>query len=148
MIESLANLLPDFPRAANHMQCFTHILNLVAKCIMRQFDSPKSKQRGGQDDDVANDSEDEDIRELQEGLDALEDEVEEGDEDAVENERVSEEEIDEMRREMTAKEIKDLGRCIKPMRLVLTKVNRLSNCHIMLQLTHFSFARLPTRSKT
>jgi len=114
---------------------------------MRQFDSPKSKQRGGQDDDVANDSED-DLQELQEGLYALEDEVEEGDEDAVENDRVSEEEVDKMQREMMAKEIKDLERCIKPMCLVLTKVNSLSNCHVMLQLTRFSFARLPTRSKT
>jgi len=43
MIEELANLLNDFPGPANQTQCFTHVLNLVVKSIIQQFDSPKSK---------------------------------------------------------------------------------------------------------
>jgi hypothetical protein len=43
MINHLAEILNDFPGSANRTRCFTHILNLVAKCIMRQFDSPKAK---------------------------------------------------------------------------------------------------------
>ena len=43
MIEELANLLDNFPGPANQMQCFLHILNLVVKSIIRQFDLPKSK---------------------------------------------------------------------------------------------------------
>ena len=43
MIEELANLLNDFPGLANQTQCFTHVLNLVVKSIIQQFDSPKSK---------------------------------------------------------------------------------------------------------
>jgi hypothetical protein len=152
MIESLADLLSDFPGAANRTRCFTHILNLVAKCIMKQFDAPKFKKRHLQDDDVANfdgeTSDDEDLEGLQVALHELEDEVEDEDEESVENERAADEEIDELRKGMTAKEIKDLERCIKPMRLVLTKVNRLSNCHVTLQLTRFSCARPPTPSKT
>ena len=147
MIEKLADLLSDFPRAANRTRCFTHILNLVARCTMRQFDSPKSKQRGGQDDDVANDSEDEDLRDLHEALWELEGEVEAEDDKTMKNERVGDEEIDEVRKGMTAREIKDLERDIKPMRLVLTKVN-LCNPIATSQLTRFSFARLPTQSKT
>ncbi|KAF8964442.1 hypothetical protein BDZ97DRAFT_1624243, partial [Flammula alnicola] len=38
MIDHLATLLAEFPGSANQTRCFTHILNLVAKCIMRQFD--------------------------------------------------------------------------------------------------------------
>jgi hypothetical protein len=144
MIESLADLLPDFPGAANCTCCFTHILNLVAKCIMKQFDSPKSKRMGFQDDDVANNKM---KMKIQEDLHALEEEIEEEDEETVEDDRVSDEEIDKMRRGMTGKEVWDLEKSIKLMCLVLTKVICLSNCHITLQLTCFSFTRLPRQSK-
>jgi hypothetical protein len=43
MIDTLAELLVAFPGAANRTRCFTHILNLVVKVILRQFDIPKSK---------------------------------------------------------------------------------------------------------
>jgi hypothetical protein len=38
MIDKLESRLIDFPGASNHAQCFTHILNLVVKSIMHQFD--------------------------------------------------------------------------------------------------------------
>ena len=38
MIEELEHLLNDFPGAANQMRCFAHIINLVVKSILRQFD--------------------------------------------------------------------------------------------------------------
>ena len=41
MVEHLATLIEDFPGAANQTRCFTHILNLVAKSILRQFDVAK-----------------------------------------------------------------------------------------------------------
>ena len=44
MIEELANLLDDFLGPANQTRCFLHILNLVVKSIIRQFDLPKSKK--------------------------------------------------------------------------------------------------------
>src|SRR5277367_5888209 len=52
MIEELANLL-DFPGPANQTRCFLHILNLVVKSIIRQFDLPKSKKMSevGDEDD-------------------------------------------------------------------------------------------------
>ena len=43
MIAKLVNLLDDFPGPANQTRCFTHILNLVVKSVIRQFDLPKSK---------------------------------------------------------------------------------------------------------
>ena len=39
----LADLLDDFPGEANWTRCFTHILNLIAKSIIRQFDIPKAQ---------------------------------------------------------------------------------------------------------
>ena len=123
MIKSLADLLPDFPGAANRTRCFMHILNLVAKCIMKQFDTPKSKRMGFEDNDVANEVEnDEDLEDLQMALDALEDEVKEEDEETIEDDRISDDEIDKMQRGMTANEVWDLEKSIKPMCLVLTKV--------------------------
>ena len=43
MIEHLATLNEAFPGAANQTQCFAHILNLVAKSILYQFEAPKVK---------------------------------------------------------------------------------------------------------
>jgi hypothetical protein len=43
MIEELSELLHDFPGEANRTRCFTHILNLVAKSIIKQFDVPKAR---------------------------------------------------------------------------------------------------------
>jgi hypothetical protein len=46
MIEHLSTLIENFPGAANQTRCFTHILNLVAKSILRQFDTPKKAADG------------------------------------------------------------------------------------------------------
>ena len=43
MIEHLAVLLNTFPGASNQTCCFAHILNLVAKSVLRQFEAPKKK---------------------------------------------------------------------------------------------------------
>ena len=43
MIEELEHLLDDFPVAANQTRCFAHIINLVVKSILHQFDVPKAK---------------------------------------------------------------------------------------------------------
>ena len=43
MIDELSVLLEKFPGAANRMRCFMHILNLVAKSILKQFNLPKAK---------------------------------------------------------------------------------------------------------
>ena len=44
MIDELSAVLDNFPGATNHTRCFTHILNLVAKSILQQFDVPKVKR--------------------------------------------------------------------------------------------------------
>ena len=128
MIEHLANLIESFPGAANQTRCFTHILNLIAKSVLRQFEAPKSK--GGKVlDDAA--------RELATIFDALEDDEEdlneldggsngdsgEGDED-VDDDVVDDDDdglLDE-RDGMSEEELASLEKSMKPVRLVLTKV--------------------------
>ncbi len=45
MITELAKILPKFSEVG-HTQCFLHIVNLVAKSIIRQFNIPKKQDDG------------------------------------------------------------------------------------------------------
>src|SRR5258708_37155753 len=45
MITELAKILPKFSKVG-HTQCFLHIVNLVAKSIIRQFNIPKKQDNG------------------------------------------------------------------------------------------------------
>ena len=51
MVDELANLIDDFPGPANQTRCFLHILNLVVKSILRQFDLPTSKKSSDDEED-------------------------------------------------------------------------------------------------
>jgi hypothetical protein len=151
MIDHLAKVLPAFPGAANRTRCFTHILNLVAKCIMKQFDSPKPRKGAKPDRDVASESDDEEFKDLAAALDELEDELEDEDEIEVGHEKIDDEIEETMldgRKGMTAEEIRALERSVKPVRLVLTKVCRLSKVCWHVRLTRCSFGRLLTPLKT
>ncbi|KAG1878535.1 hypothetical protein C8R48DRAFT_559224, partial [Suillus tomentosus] len=41
MVEKLAEMLLSFPRAPNHTRCFLHMVNLVAKLLISEFDMTK-----------------------------------------------------------------------------------------------------------
>ncbi|KAG6838083.1 hypothetical protein C0991_001948 [Blastosporella zonata] len=43
MIDKLGYLLDDYPGATSHTRCFAHIVNLIAKSLLKQFDVPKKK---------------------------------------------------------------------------------------------------------
>jgi SMC interacting uncharacterized protein involved in chromosome segregation len=115
MIDHLANLLEAFPGSANRTRCFTHILNLVAKCIMKQFDTPKKKNTHVDDglDEI-----NEDAADLQGALNDLEEELEEDGNDKED----ANWEFD-MRIELTEGEIEALEATVEPVRRVLTKVS-------------------------
>jgi hypothetical protein len=123
MIEELANLVDDFPGPANQTRCFLHILNLVVKSIIRQFDVPKSKRTSDSEGD--DESMDEAMRELLKlaGDINLEEEItasagneEDATEDDSEGGWVDEHE------EMTEDELLELAESVQPVRLLLTKV--------------------------
>ena len=52
MIRELAKRLDLFPGPDNQTRCFTHVLNLIAKSIIRQFDVPKSQHNQALDDRI------------------------------------------------------------------------------------------------
>jgi hypothetical protein len=122
MIGELANLLDDFPGAANQTRCFTHILNLVVKSVIHQFDLPKSKG-----DKILDDAAKE-LLSLAGNIELEEDELagrdgkegEENDDDNIEGW------IDE-RLMMTDVELEELDDSVEPVRLLLTKVSLLAN---------------------
>jgi hypothetical protein len=125
MIETLEVLIDDFPGAANQTRCFLHILNLVVKSILRQFDLPKKKDHSAND---WHDENDETIDLAAEELLKLA-----GDVDFEGNLMVNDEEEDDNdegwideREEMTAGELRELSASVAPVSLLLTKV-RLNN---------------------
>jgi hypothetical protein len=117
MIKELAKLLDLFPGPDNQTRCFTHILNLIAKSIIRQFDVPKSQQ---------NQALDKSLQELQalavdidleekETRDGVESGSDENDDDNMDGW------IDEKER-MSTEDVKKLDVSVQPVRFMLVKV--------------------------
>ena len=50
MVDELADLLEDFPGESNRTRCFTHIINLIAKSIIKPFNVPKAQANEVLDD--------------------------------------------------------------------------------------------------
>jgi TATA-binding protein-associated factor Taf7 len=129
MIQELANLIDDFPGPANQTRCFLHILNLVVKSILQQFDLPKAKKKsdgddGDEGDETAQDQETEELLRLAGEID-LEEEITAGagsETDATGDDNVKGW-VDE-HEEMTREELNELEESLKPVRLLLTKVSR------------------------
>lgn len=114
MIDSLADIFDDFPSLPNWMRCFAYTLNLVAKCIMKQFDIPKKSKHQADGWDIAFNA-----------LDALADELE-GDSDEDEADENDNGEIEEGtfdgREGMTAEEVRNLKKTVEPVQRALVKV--------------------------
>ena len=123
MIEELANLVDNFPGPANQTWCFLHILNLVVKSIIWQFDVPKSKKTSdGDNNDKGIDEATKELLKLASDID-IEEEImahagNEGDGTDDDN---MEGWIDEHEM-MTEDELIELAESIQPIRLLLTKV--------------------------
>lgn len=110
MVEELANLIENFPGAANQTRCFTHVLNLVVKSIIKQFDLPTK-----QGDKVLDDA----TKELVNLAGDLEDDEDDDDEDGEDD---NEEGLVDEREMMDKEELDELDANVQPIRLLLTKV--------------------------
>lgn len=91
MIESLTTIISNFAGEANRVQCLAHIVNLVVKVILHQFNVKKKKVKkdkpapddnipdlaGGNDED--NGITEEEVEEVARVLDKEEKEMDEGD---------------------------------------------------------------------
>jgi hypothetical protein len=117
MVNELEDLLPDYA-PSNRVRCFTHVLNLIAKSLLKQFDVVKKSKN----DDGLNE-EDHELLTLAENLeeeelttaDELIDNGEESNEDGMEDW------VDEVGT-LTAAERELLEESIRPVKMVLVKV--------------------------
>jgi hypothetical protein len=118
MIAEMANILEDFPGAANQTRCFLHILNLTAKSILRQFEGPLKKKGEGD-----NDSQPTVGMEIDEHKPSVDDELDgEDHEDESGNFEDNEEGLEDERQELSEEEITELENDLSPVRLMLIKV--------------------------
>ena len=133
MVESMAEIMADFSGEANRARCLAHIVNLVAKIILCQFDMSKKKKKKNlpNETDTAGDAnkamEDEDPDDFDEQeeriLDKEEKEMEEGDDnDDVEEDSTSLERDIEIMEAAIEDEIEKVVRNVKPVHQVLYKV--------------------------
>jgi hypothetical protein len=116
MVKELANLIDEFPGPANQTRCFTHILNLVVKSIMSQFDLPKSKSS-----DVLNAGAKE-LLALADSIDLEENESARDGEDGVAGEDDNIEGWIDERALMDEDDLEALEESVEPVRVLLTKV--------------------------
>lgn len=116
MINELSRLVPKFPGATNQTRCFLHVLNLVVKSVIKQFDLPEMQEDNILDDahqallELAEDLEHEELQSQKNGDSDEDDDSTEG--------WINEREL------MTEREKKELDKSIGPMRLMLTKVRK------------------------
>jgi hypothetical protein len=128
MINSLTEILSHFPGAANRARCTAHIVNLVTKIILRQFDvrkkakEPKKLPENANDiplEVVDDDSSDVDLSSLAEGLDREEQEVADDEDDDMSKDIAADvEEIEDAMKE----EVLEVAKKAKPIQRVLFKV--------------------------
>ena len=102
MVKELEKTLVNFPGEASWTRCFCHIINLVAKSVIMQFDVPNDANLAGQ-------------MEVEEARQQLKDKQENKDTDDDEGW------VDE-HAEMSAVELAVLDCDVLPARCVLTKV--------------------------
>ena len=124
MIEHLSTLVESFPGAANQTRCFTHILNLVVKSVLRQFDTPKKAVDGnfGAFDDAktALAALAQELEDTEAGVD---DDSEEGNDDDELGGDDDEDGLGDGRDGMSEMETAELEESIVPIRLMLTKAS-------------------------
>ncbi|PIL36561.1 hypothetical protein GSI_00250 [Ganoderma sinense ZZ0214-1] len=137
MIEKLVDLLPDFPGEVNHVRCFAHVLNLVAKSLIKQFDAEAEHEQAevGADEqellELTRDLEDEERTTLAE--EAVANAGAEG-ENTADN---TDDEVDAMA-EMSDEEREKFARDVRPVKLVMAKI-----CKISFKIIHSTTLLLP-----
>jgi hypothetical protein len=118
MIDVIAKIIPSFTGKETHIHCFLHILNLVAKAIIKMFDIPKGEKSSNEMSKAETF-----LAKLTEGLELEEEETRARDVgDEEDNDNVD----DDLRNDislLTKEEKKEFDEGIMPTRLVIVKVS-------------------------
>jgi len=123
LITELADLIDEFPGPANQTRCFTHVLNLVVKSIIRQFDLPDPK--GGKNQMLEEGAKE--LLSLAGNIDDEEDILSRDREDGVAGEDDNVEGWIDERTLLDEDDLEDLEKSVEPVRVLLTKVRELFN---------------------
>jgi hypothetical protein len=126
MVTEMEKLLTMFS-SVNHTRCFTHILNLVTKSILKQFDVKKEAQ--GNDDDL--DDDERLILELAEDIEQEEQITAQENDDAdgeIEEDNDVEGWVNEVEA-LSPAERASLEKSIRPVKRTLVKVMRIRILH-------------------
>jgi hypothetical protein len=160
MINTLAKDLNHFPGAVNHTQCLAHIVNLVARAVLRQFDVLKGCDDEASENESGAEEEVQSTKDLDDEDDDDTGTVGELSELGQENERDDNNEKGMNLAEVeqaTREKVKDMAKVTEPLRHALYKVSLLTNSTHSLtlfgtpaleflqcgqKLTHHSFARV------
>ena len=130
LVTELADRVAHFAGDTSRTQCFLHIVNLVAKSLIHEFDTPKSKTNGSVSsgdkelDELTRDIDIEDARTADEDPDKGIDNVD-NDEGWVDEFQLLEEE-----------EREELTESIRPLKLVLVKVRFQNSEQLQVRLTN------------
>jgi hypothetical protein len=120
MVDTLGRVLDNYPGDPNQAHCVNHVIVLVVKCLVHQFDVSKG------DADTALDKVEKEWRELAEGIDVEEilakcrQEPMNGEDDNDDNGDGNEMEV-----ELSVEDHAELEASTQPIRLVLVKVRTL-----------------------
>lgn len=111
MIRELETLTPEFAGFTSHTRCFLHIVNLIAKSLLRQFDAKKATVHGDSEmaalaNELANEE-------------AMVDEIEDDNDLEVDNEDGWIDEIEDL----TENKRIELEESMRPVKLALAKVS-------------------------
>lgn len=125
MVAKLAEAIPSFPGSPNQVRCFAHIINLVAKTVLRQFDAGKDGKMGDQDTAAV-------LAEVVAGLDLDQTATDDGDVD-VDTDTVEELDNDvdgwvDERTDLSEEEREELRDAVLPVKLILNKVSADRTC--------------------
>lgn len=121
----MSDLLPDFDGELTRVRCFAHVLNLVAKSLIRQFDASAGKEV---DESAIDEAELAELREVAEELESEEIVTQvEMEADADEDEPPADDPNDDVdpMAEMTEGKRKEFQREVRPVMLVMAKVSSL-----------------------
>ena len=116
MIAELMDSIPSFPGDANRTRCFAHIVNLVAKSVLKLFDVPKKKA------DEALDEAENALRELADGVELEEMETRLHAQKEGNQEDEDDNEFEDAFAGLSRHKQAELTESIRPVRLVLVKV--------------------------